>query len=446
MSFGIRAVNRNKRCPICDHADWCGFTDASDGSGAELVICQRSKEDKNPNVIGSDGLFYIRVGTTRSGAGVFREANEYYAYLQDKKNFKKHVSERKVHEKVVLGRADVRSEDFLDKVYRRVLELLPITDEHRDYLKSESWTDELIDYHHIGSLPVADYLRFKHKKCANLKACYLKYRSTVARQIIEELGSVKGVPGFYQISEDDESKWTLSGRSGILFPIYNEYHKIIRLRIKLDYMDSADFYVRKSFNGKEYMSYKKDNIDYYISFGGVFYFDDNKEKVKVKQAKYNNLSSWKENDKKQDEHYIYNRYWNGCESGNVIGLYAKPTDNWYVAYITEGEKKSIFANYKLNAPLVLIPGVNSYCKLTTTEQGRRILQQLKENGCRFLVLLYDADKATNNRVLACEKGTLIDMKKNGFIVGTGEWDISDGKGIDDLLANGKSFKISTDNC
>ena len=41
-------------------------------------------------------------------------------------------------------------------------------------------------------------------------------------------------------------------------------------------------------------------------------------------------------------------------------------DDYTVCYITEGEKKSLFANHVLHAPVVSLPGVNSFGKVLET--------------------------------------------------------------------------------
>ena len=52
MSDAWKGVSRARKCPICQHEDWCGYWTPED-YGGELICCQRDKE--KCNMIGSDG-------------------------------------------------------------------------------------------------------------------------------------------------------------------------------------------------------------------------------------------------------------------------------------------------------------------------------------------------------------------------------------------------------
>ena len=46
MSDAWKGVSRARKCPICQHEDWCGYWTPED-YGGELICCQRDKEKCN---------------------------------------------------------------------------------------------------------------------------------------------------------------------------------------------------------------------------------------------------------------------------------------------------------------------------------------------------------------------------------------------------------------
>ena len=83
-----------------------------------------------------------------------------------------------------------------------------------------------------------------------------------------------------------------------------------------------------------------------------------------------------------------------------------------------------------------LPGVNSFSLLMSTYKGKRVVDWLKQMGVSVIIVAFDADKATNAKVLGCQQKVINLVKEEGFMVATAEWDINIGKGIDDILAAG----------
>lgn len=433
MSFGIKEVSRSRRCPICGHDHWCGYYPSPDG---EIIICKRGAEvnaQKNQGIMGTDGHFYMCVGISRRDNYCFMEANDLMAAMEQK-GVREYTP--KMRELEYVDPVEQLPDGLLDKYYRAMLSLLKLEDIHREYLYKEGWTDEMISKYGIVSFPEKDFSRYKFRKNVRLKN---PYRKRLASETLAKLGypskGLLGLPGAFL---DKKEEWTFSGRSGILFPQYNAKHQIVGLRIRMDYMDINDTTACDA------------NGTYFIEDGEKWYLVPMKGAYKVLpdgtrsfrsdglfKGKYRNFSSFHADEKEEEKYRIVNVYKWGVESGNKLSFYTDISrDDMYIAYITEGEKKGAFANYTMRAPFISLPGVDSWKLLLKGKVGERPVDILKENGCRIIVVAFDADKATNATVLKKETDTASALKKEGFILGVASWDISLGKGIDDLLAGG----------
>lgn len=441
MSYGIKAVTKNRPCPICGKPDWCGFMPQDEGG--EMVLCMRDVDHEN--VIGLDGNFYIYVSQSRSDNSIFEEAVQRQTRQEKwaaEKGYKqkahtqpreyKKASESTIAKKQLIVEDEVspKSHIELDKIYRYLLELLALDEVHKQYLMDEAWSEELIERNMIRSLPERDFTRFKYKNFFSKN----KYRKTLASEIIKKYGPdcLVGVPGAYI---DKNGNWTFEGPKGIVFPIYDARGYIYRLRIRMDYMDT-NHELTKGTNGVYF--YEDSFGKHYLQPMKGFYTCEDGAKVFEKvHGKYRNMSSYRDDEDALKQGIKRNTYTKGCESGNQIGVYCNPgRDNMYICFVTEGEKKGIFCNDKLRAPFVSIPGVNSWFKLFEGEKGERMIDHLKEKGVHMFIVAYDADKETNEKVLNCEKGLVEALKEEGVGVGVGNWNQSLGKGLDDYLKLG----------
>lgn len=375
-----------RTCPICGGPDWCGVIVLD--NGGYLIACQRNKE--KTDTIGKDGNSYVWIKESKSGASnIYEELSQRMARV-GKSNNGTFEQYKEQHAKALpmAEKVEPLYNSKLDKIYRKLLSMLVLEDEHKQHLIEEGWTEEMITASGVKSFPVDDY----HRK-QNFVMSKNPKRYELAKVLYEKFGDLTGVPGAC-IKENSKGKyWTLVGPSGIFFPIPDMNKNIYRLRIRLDNPPMK--------NGKIVM-------------------------------KYGNFSSYKEEIK---DGMIINYYTNGTQSGNALGVYYKDQDDFYIAYATEGEKKGIVSNYILNKIIIDIPGVNSFSLLLKVdpETGKRPVDFLKEKGTQVIIIAFDADKTINMAVLEAEKNTVELLKKEGFTIGIGEWDISWGKGLDNIL-------------
>jgi len=443
---------QNPFCPICGYPgnDYCG---RQRKDGVELIFCMRTAKcvaeglnyfNANGDCQGKDGNYYLRVGTSRSGNGVYMEANAKKAY--DELNGIRRTSSgykpsnmpeyTPPEPPVIVDEVKPLSNTKLHIIYSLMAKHLQLEDYHREYLKKEGWTDEMLQKYQVVSFPEKDHTRFAYRKNVKLKC---PYRKRLAKLILEELGNppegLRGVPGAYQ---NNAGEWTFCGPSGIIFWQKDIDGNIYRARIRMDYRDLNTEILRDS-SGREYFIEK--GFTWYLSMKGACRFlpDGSCEWKKDGsfKGKYRNFSSYAEDEEELKNNRIVNIYKNGCQSGNNLGFYInRERDDVHICYITEGEKKGAFANYTMRAPFVTLPGVSSWSLLFKGNKGERPIDRLKAMGIYVLVIAFDADKTVNADVLAKEQATVNAIKEEGMFIGAAEWDMTLGKGLDDLLAAG----------
>ena len=392
----IRNVSKSELCPICGKSDWCTIlSNTSSDVYEELNICRRS--GISGDVIGRiNGKRYTFIKVLSDSSCMYEETEMREAARKTwyQEHGKKEYSPRRHREPmcntslvlpageehVIEGCSEPLDHDRLDSIYTSFLSKLILYGRHRSYLCKDSWSNDLIKRSYIRSIPYCKdqaYLKLK--------------RVQITSELIQEFGSVRGVPGFFR--QNDEN-WSFTARSsGMFIPVPDYKGRIYRLRIRLDNPQRDE-------NGKE-------------------------------KNKYNNFSSFRE--VKNKDGVSYNSFKDGCSAGNHIGFYSKQDDDFTVCYITEGEKKALRANEEFHCPVISVPGVNSFRKiLEVLENGLHVLDYLKSKGCKTIIIAYDADKTINEAVLNYEKRLIELIHEYGFCIAVADWNIGFGKGLDDI--------------
>lgn len=98
-------------------------------------------------------------------------------------------------------------------------------------------------------------------------------------------------------------------------------------------------------------------------------------------------------------------------------------------WITEGPLKADIAHALTGDTFVAVPGV-------TTWKATGLIEDMKSLGIKEVIIAYDADFMTNPGVARAKARFAEDLLREGFVVFEALWDISRGKGIDDLLLAG----------
>lgn len=385
----FRNVSSSEPCPICGKPDWCSVQYVE--GGHKLHYCRRVLN--GDNIIGSTGETFIFIKRASDGSCIYKEEGAYQAsreeWLRNNNNmgvqrtaFKANaVPAPPAPSSSCVESIPPLENEKLDKIYRSFLGMLSLKKPHMQYLFRQGWPADLIISSKIKSMPAY-----------SMSSSFEDSRHRIAAELIREVGSLEGVPGFFT---ESDGKWTFAGASGLLIPLYDQNGNMYRLRLRLDHPELDE-------NGKE-------------------------------KNKYNNFSSYKE--ASSSDGSLHNAYLNGCRSGSHIGLYENPSkDDYTVCYITEGEKKSIYANYILHNPIISIPGVNSFKKLLEPDGNSGFLNYLSSKGCRVIVIAYDSDKCVNEAVLMYETRLSQLLLGKGFQIALASWNPGFGKGLDDILS------------
>ncbi len=406
----LRPLNKHKgwneiltECPICGKQGWCAINDDQ-----STVRCMR---------VSSDDYIDSQIG------------RQYLHYL-DPDHFSKFEVEI-IHSDSVEKRTDVH----LNEVYRTFIEEAALSEEHIYHLRNTRlFSDQEIVQRQYRSMTGAD--RYK-----------------IANRVLNrftEKSALLGVPGFFTQSGNSGSYWTMAGKTGLMIPFHSIHNEITGWQIRVDEpplvidmngaikgeimkeLESSPYGMRRArcklfVQDKELeviLTEKDPKVCY--SKSGQFVFS-----VELKQG---------------------NRYWwwssGSKDNGSSIGAplpyhLALPSPClpfWDVGetpegiidcsevWVTEGPIKADKAAEALQKPVFGLPGIGTYAL---------ILEPLKKLGCKHIVLAYDADL-----VLKSEVQKTLELCAEFFAVNTDMsmslalWDLSLGKGIDDILDAG----------
>jgi hypothetical protein len=130
--------------------------------------------------------------------------------------------------------------------------------------------------------------------------------------------------------------------------------------------------------------------------------------------------------------YISSAGHGGPGSGAPIHIPVGTPKTAELVRVTEGELKADIIQALTGLPTVSVPGVGSW---------RPALAVLKALGCKAVRLAFDADGWNNPTVARALSGCRDTLIKAGFSVELERWDLAEGKGLDDLLAAGKSPEL-----
>lgn len=226
--------------------------------------------------------------------------------------------------------------------------------------------------------------------------------STFVRRLMEEgvipqtkyikdadLSILQGIPGFYQYR--DSGRWTFKAVPGLGLPLHNAEGLIVGIQIRQD-------------------------------------------KIKTGQNRYRWFTS-----SFADE--FNEEYMNGVSAGTPIDvIYPSEQGKSTVAFITEGLFKSQMLSNQFQSIALSVQGVSTWRNIGT--EIRALLQ--KGHKLSHLYIAFDADMAHNPQVFK-QAVRMTDSLQREFPQLTIVyvcWDVSMGKGIDDMILNGYKEKLA----
>lgn len=438
LNYGksLISVNSQNPCPICGKTDWCFWRPQNGNPDLYDLYCNRHVEAQGVVVYGNDGKEYISC-RRKSGTPYYEDRKQRDARIRKwKKEYKEKVQAEASIPRTytVLDSVEPLPNQELDRIYRCLLDHLPLLEYHYRYLLKEGWTNTLIKKINVRSFPVSSQYKLP------LSARQKLDRQSLAKKVMAnlQLTSLKGVPGAYI---DETGNWNFNSKSGIILPVYDEEGYIYRLRLRMDFLDLP---VKRILEDEDGFFYYDVETKIRLSMGGPYRIDEDGTRTPVVfknvKGKYRIFSSFKEDPEAYKTGYIVNLYNKGCGSGNVLCYAIDGMDDMSVWWITEGEKKAFFSHHQLKQPFICIPGVNSYSLLNVKKKGITPLEMIRERGGKIIVIAYDADRFSNDAVMRYQEELAKMLKNHGFTVFIAIWPEDQGKGLDDMLHAG--FKPS----
>ena len=277
----------------------------------------------------------------------------------------------------------------LDKVYRIFKEgwklqhpkeaTESISPEHRAYLVNER---RLSDKQIIEG----EYFTMPNRRAFNtfvrrlMEDGIIPYNKSIKEA---DLSILHGVPGFYQYR--DSGRWTFKAVAGLGLPLHNAEGLIVGIQVRQD-------------------------------------------KVKTGQNRYRWFTS-----SFADE--FNEEYMNGVSAGTPIDvIYAPDGQPCRVAFITEGLFKSQMLANQFKSIALSVQGVSTWRNIGTEIQA--LIQ--KGHPLTYLYIAFDADMAHNPQVFkqALRMSDAIQREFPHLQLFYVCWDVTMGKGIDDMILNG----------
>ena len=190
--YTYRRVTRSAPCPVCGRDSEC-YTRTHRTTGHSESVCTRTPSDRP-----------------------IHDAIKSIAWVHPLHNDNStDVHPTRLLAAVPGGLAARRDPDHLDRVYRRLLGILPLSPANRESLRARGITDAEIETGMYRSGPVRD-------------------RGTLARRLREDLGddALRGVPGFYVDAGRYGDYWSLRAASGLLVPVSDEQGRIVGMQVR----------------------------------------------------------------------------------------------------------------------------------------------------------------------------------------------------------------------
>lgn len=396
-------------CPICGHKGWCAIDHEQ-----STVHCMR---------VPSDDYFDSHMG------------RQYRHYLDPDK-----VPKTKI-EVLLVDSVDKKPDYHLNRVYRALIQELSLSSFHADHLRNtRKLTDDVIGVRQYRTMPGPN--RYK-----------------IAKSVIHRLNDqsdLLGVPGFFVKEGRYSPYWTMAGASGIMFPFRSITNEITGWQIRVD-DPPLELSIEGAIKGEILQELERNELGKRRALCKVVIQDKTLEVILTEKDKKVCYS--------KSNQFIFSielkqgqRYWwwssgsknNGASIGGPIPYhFALPSPclpYWKVGetpetlidcsevWVTEGPLKADKGADAMLKPFIGLPGAGAYSL---------ILEPLKQLGCKHVVLAFDADVVTTPEVertlgLCAE----FFAENTDMSLSLAMWDISQGKGIDDLTDNGLIPQVS----
>lgn len=263
-----------------------------------------------------------------------------------------------------------------------------LSDKHREYLRNRGLSDEEIEEKGFFTFPFPSkkFLDDLHERCRKAGISYNVFKRIPGFYTTENLA----LDSFQPKTGEREYRYTFARHFGIGIPTKDAYGNIVGIQIRKDSKNTKKKYTWFS---SSYAAY-----------------DDND--------------------------YIF-----GTAAGTPTHV-AYPKVNKYpnVVFVTEGFFKAEEVAKTFGVTCISVSGVGNYKSIV---DDLKAIQAVKKNKIEHLYVAYDADMCHNIQVYKHSKG-MVELIKSEFQdvhIYMALWKESDGKGVDDLILNGKAHTL-----
>lgn len=415
----LRKTNRpgwfeiRSSCPICGGKAWCRIN-PKEG----IVFCMR---------IPSDEYYDSTIG----------------------RQYKHRVGKTSMEQVALEETEDVMKKGpaYLDLVYQTMLSEMELRPHHRKNLTQDrKMTDDMIRLRQYRSLS-ADIKTKVPKRMAGR---------------LQDIQSLLGVPGFYQSKGRYGPYWTMAGTEGMMIPFRTVRNEVSGFQIRLDKPRLFLRFKGVKPGGQEVKFIPSSGLNGSIikemdSLNGLrrayceLHINNQISKATLTEKVKRSRKGWGEYDLisielvQEDKYQWWSSSNKACGSSiggplpyhlalpfqrleRWTGELASDIVNCDEVWITEGPIKADKAADSLQKPVIGLPGVGAYSLA---------IEPLKELGCKHVILAIDADAAVNSQVAATlERCVQYFAKNTDMELSIAIWDMSLGKGIDDLTDAG----------
>ena len=185
-SLGWREASEESPCPVCGKPDWCSVSDDE-----VWAVCKRKGDGRGEHKVDASGT-------------------PYWLHKLKEPPVK---SVPKDEPSKAPERADPKT---LDRVYKALLDQLPLSHAHRQDLHRRGLSEVEIKRRGYRTLPLRD-------------------REELAATMVERYGPAvcSKVPGLYE-KESNPARWSIAGAAGVLIPVRDIDGRIIAFKVRAD--------------------------------------------------------------------------------------------------------------------------------------------------------------------------------------------------------------------
>ena len=401
----INRVSKDNPCPICGKPDWCGI--AEDGS---FAVCMRI-ESFNPT----------------ENHGWLHVLNENHNYKPS--NFKKTSRPKQKKSKVQIDTSysKIRS----PKVYNTLVDKLSLSDEHIEELINRGLTPDEAE-----KLKAEGYRTFPANAFQRMK---------IAQEINDKhKDTIYSVAGFHKTKNGLPN---FTGYPGIMIPVKDPFGAIQGFQIRLDDPNGEGKY--RWFSSKNYEGGTSSGTPLHLANYIEPKYDPEKHSDRYNLFRdtarmYKNLYE----DLEEDDYIEILRKANSANirpiteeelkdiARRTAGKGWRDSSKEGRLWITEGALKADISSLRLNEPVIGIAGVTCWKE----DELINMIESIED--VKEVVIAFDADLEENKHVRLQRNKLGRVLLNAGFKVKIAEWNIDNGKGLDDLLVNGHTPEIS----